>query len=207
MTRRLVVLGAGGHAKVVLATAIAAGFEVVGVLDDDPAKWEQTVLGVPVTGPIRKVTSEEVSVVLGVGDNQSRERLAGLGLRWTSVIHPSALVHPSVEIGSGTVVFAGAVIQPDVVIGEHSIINTGATVDHDCVLGAFVHVAPGVHLSGGVKLGNGVFLGIGSAAIPGVTVGDWTVVGAGGIVVEDLPPGVTAVGVPAKTLYPRESGD
>ena len=99
--------------------------------------------------------------------------------------------------------FAGAVIQPDAILGRHVIINTGATVDHDCRLGDFVHVAPGAHLAGGVRIDPGGFMGIGSVAVPGVHLGTGCVVGAGAVVVRDLLPNVTAIGVPARPTRGR----
>lgn len=200
MTYRVALIGAGGHAKVVLATAQAAGFEVTGLYDDDEARWGTEVLGVPVVGPASRLPAG-APAVLAIGANAARKRLATeLPLSWRTVVHPRATVHDSVRLGEGTVVFAGAVIQPDTTLGAHAIVNTGATVDHDGRLGDFVHLAPGVHLAGGVTVGEGAFLGVNAGVIPGRTIGDWTTVGAGGIVVRDLPPGVTAIGVPARPL-------
>lgn len=201
MSGPLVVLGSGGHAKVVVATAAAAGFDVRSVLDDDRGRWGCEVLGVAVDGPLSRAVELGLPCVIAIGDNRTRRWLAErVGGPWATVVHPSALVHPTVQLGEGTVVFAGAVVQPDTMVGSHTIINTGASVDHDCRLGDFVHVAPGVRLAGDVELGEGVFMGIGSCAIPGVRVGPWAVVGAGAAVVGDLSEGVTAVGVPARPL-------
>ncbi len=198
--RRLLVVGASGHAKVVLATAMAAGWEPAGLLDDDPQKQGRDVLGVRVIGTTadaRKVDAD--AAVLAIGNSATRRELSRrLGLPWGTVVHPQAVIHPTVQLGEGTVVFAGVVVQPDVSIGRHVILNTGATVDHDCVVGAFAHLAPGSHLAGNVTVGEGGFLGIGVVAIPGVRIGEWTTVGAGGVVVRDLPAEVTAVGVPAR---------
>ena len=116
------------------------------------------------------------------------------------MVHPAAWVDLSVELGPGAVVFAGAVIQPRTVVGAHAIVNTAASIDHDCRIGRFAHLAPGVHLAGTVTVGDGAFLGIGTVAIPGVTIGEWTQVGAGAAVVRDLPARVRAVGVPARPL-------
>jgi sugar O-acyltransferase (sialic acid O-acetyltransferase NeuD family) len=197
----VVVIGAGGHGKVVVSTLLAAGIRVPCVLDDDEEKWGSEIFGVPVRGPVSDEVEYGRIAVLGVGQNEERKRLAGaLELDWATVIHPQAWVHPSVHLGAGTVVFAGAIIQPDTVIGRHVIVNTGALIDHDCDVGDYAHVAPGVKLSGGVRLDEGVFLGIGSCVIPGVRVGKWTTVGAGAAVVNDLPSEVTAVGVPARAL-------
>jgi sugar O-acyltransferase (sialic acid O-acetyltransferase NeuD family) len=199
----VVVLGAGGHAKVVIGTLLAAGFRISGAYDDEPSKRGTSVLGVPVVGRLDALVGAGPSAaVIGIGDNRARAAVARRfpDLQWVAVADPQAVVHPSARLGAGTVVFAGAVIQPDAVLGAHVIVNTGATVDHDCVLGDFVHVGPGSHLSGGVRLGDGAFLGIGSAVIPNREVGAWTVVGAGAVVVRDLAGGVTAVGVPARPV-------
>lgn len=192
------VIGAGGHAKVVVATLQAAGRAIAGVLDDDEAKHGRTVLGVPVVGPVERAAGGEA--IVAIGHNAVRKRIAESvpEVRWATVVHPSAVVHPSVRVGAGSVVFAGAVVQPDTHLGRHVIVNTGATIDHDGRVGDYVHVAPGTNLAGDVHLGEGAFLGIGARAVPGVHVGAWTTVGAGAVVVQDLPDGVTAVGVPAR---------
>lgn len=195
------VIGAGGHAKVVIGALLAAGRAVAGVWDDDPAKLGDTLLGVPVLGPTADVSRGATRLaVLAVGDNRARHRLAAsLDLDWVTVIHPRAWVHPSVRLGAGSVVFAGAVVQPDTVVGRHAIVNTGATIDHDCAIGDFAHVAPGVNLSGGVRVGEGTLLGVGSCAVPGARIGAWAVVGAGAVVVDEVPDGATVVGAPARS--------
>jgi sugar O-acyltransferase (sialic acid O-acetyltransferase NeuD family) len=197
------VIGAGGHAKVVVSTMIAAGIGIKAILDDDPGKWGNKLFGVKIDGPISSWDGEEKEpAVLAIGDNSTRMKFARLlgGRMWRIVIHPHTYIHPTVQIGEGTVVFAGAIIQPDVRIGAHCIINSGATIDHDSVIGDYAHVAPGVNLAGNVRLGDGVFLGIGSAVIVGKHVGEWTVVGAGAVVVTDLPAHAVAAGLPAKVI-------
>jgi sugar O-acyltransferase (sialic acid O-acetyltransferase NeuD family) len=201
------VIGAGGHAKVVISTLRAAGLDVVGVYDDDPAKRGQQIAKVPVIGSVAEIHSGTAEAfVIAIGSNALRRQVAERlsFVQWLTVVHPYSYVHESVKVGPGTVVFAGAVIQPDTVIGRHCIINTGATVDHDCSLGDFTHVAPGCHLAGEVALAEGVFMGIGSVAIPGITIGDWTTVGAGGVVVTNLPPQQTAMGVPARVVLSKK---
>ncbi len=201
--RTWVVIGAGGHAAVVVATLQAAGETVRVILDDDPRAWGGEVLGVPVTGPVStSAVRPGEAAVIGIGSNRARRDLASrLPLAWGVAIHPSAIIHPSVEIGEGTVVFAGVILQPRTRVGRHVIVNTAASVDHDGVLEDYVHISPGARLSGNVTVREGALLGVGSAAIPGTTVGAWAVVGGGGAVVADIPDGVTAVGVPAR---PRE---
>lgn len=202
MADSIVVVGGGGHAKVVIAALQTAGTPVARVLDDNSAKWGSDLMGVPVDGPISAEGDQDGSnAILAIGDNKTRSRLAeGLSLDWVTVVHPTAWVHPSASLGVGTLICAGAVIQPDVRIGDHTIINTGATVDHDCEVGNFVHLGPGAVLAGGVRLGHGALVGLGAGVIPGVIVGDWARVGAGAAVTGDVPPGATAVGVPARLL-------
>lgn len=201
MAQELIVVGAGGHAKVVIATARAAGFRVIGAVDDDQARWGSTILGVVISGPVARVLEDrDARAVLAIGNNATRRRLGAAACAWATVVHPSAIVDASVALGAGSVVFAGAIIQPDARLGAHAIVNTGASIDHDCVLGDAVHVAPGARLAGNVALGDEVFFGIGAVAIPGVSVGARTTVGAGAAVVDDLPADVVAAGVPARVL-------
>jgi sugar O-acyltransferase (sialic acid O-acetyltransferase NeuD family) len=197
-----IVVGSGGHAKVVIATARAAGLEITRVVDDDPDRRGTEVLGVPVAWPSTLVLADpDAEVVLAIGNNRVRAQLAAEArCRFVTIVHPRAIVDPTARLGPGTVVFAGAVIQADAVLGAHVIVNTTASIDHDCVLGDFVHIAPGVHLAGNVRLDTGAFLGIGSVATPGVHVGEWTTVGAGAAVIRNLPAGITAAGVPARLI-------
>jgi len=200
---KLYLIGAGGHAKVVLSTILAAGLSVDGLFDDDPQKQGMEIMGIPILGTISDAKrSSPARGILAIGDNRIRYRLAHelLGWEWLTIVHPRAYVHPSAKLGPGTVVFAGAVIQPDAQVGAHVIINTGATVDHDCRIGDFVHLAPGVHLAGNVIVEEGAFVGIGAVAVPKIRVGAWAIVGAGAVVLEDIPPQVTAIGVPARPI-------
>jgi sugar O-acyltransferase (sialic acid O-acetyltransferase NeuD family) len=199
------VIGAGGHAKVVVATLLASGIEVKWILDDDFAKWGARLLGIPIVGPTASLSTLGCKgAVLGIGDNATRRRLAAeLQVEWATVVHPAAWVDPTVQIGRGTVIFAGAIIQADTVVGAHAIINTRASVDHDCIIGDFGHVAPGASLAGSVTVGEGAFLGIGSAAVPLAKIGAWATVGAGAVVLGEVPPGATVVGVPALPLEKR----
>jgi len=206
--RSVAVIGAGGHAKVVISALDAAGYRVEAIFDDDRSRWGAEVLGVKVRGPVAEIENAAPKRgVIAIGDNAARERVAKRfsQTEWLTIVHPAAYVHPSVRLGEGTVVFAGAVIQPDATVGAHAIINTAATVDHDCAIGDFAHIAPGTNLAGGVVVGRGAFLGIGSAVIPYRSVGDWTTVGAGAVVIENLPAAVTAVGVPARQMKLKEN--
>lgn len=201
MTERLLVLGAGGHARVVVSALQDAGRPPQKILDDDSGKWGRKILGIPIDGPIERHGSGADLAIAAFGDNRLRaKKVAESGSRWTTAVHPSAFVHPSASLGEGTVVCAGAVVQPEVVIGAHSIVNTGASVDHDCELGDFAHVAPGARLAGSVRIGAGTLVGIGAVIVPGVVVGEWVRIGAGAAVTGDLPSQCVAVGVPARIL-------
>ncbi|GEM90758.1 hexapeptide transferase [Oceanithermus desulfurans NBRC 100063] len=198
------VIGAGGHGKVVVSTLQERGVEVLGVFDDDAAKWGGRLLGVPVLGGLDLAPeyADRGRFILAIGNNDHRARLAERFARfdWATAVHPAAYVHPSARLRAGVVVFAGAVVQPETVVGAHSIVNTGTTVDHDCEVGSYVHLAPGVHLAGGVAVGSRAMLGVGASVIPGVRIGEGAIVGAGSVVLRDVSPGETVVGMPAKPL-------
>jgi sugar O-acyltransferase (sialic acid O-acetyltransferase NeuD family) len=204
MDKNVTVLGAGGHAKVVVSTLIAANIRINRILDDNPDKWGSHIFDIKITGPLSEIDQTSVGdAVIAIGDNRTRKHIVEKfrHLRWSAAIcHPDAYVHPSVSLGTGTIVFAKAVVQPDAIIGDHCIVNTGSTIDHDCRIGNYVHIAPGVNLAGEVCLEEGVFCGIGGKAITGVRIGKWTIVGAGGVVVNDLPGYSLAVGVPARVI-------
>jgi sugar O-acyltransferase (sialic acid O-acetyltransferase NeuD family) len=199
--REVIVLGAGGHAKVILSILLQAGANVTGIYDDDPAKRGTRVLRVPVLGSISEWhDTKGRRCVIGVGDNATRARIAARfpSADWLTVVHPKAHAHQLARLGAGSMVVAGAVVDPGACVGRHCIINTGATVDQDCVVGNFCHIGPGCALGRAVTLADGVFMGIGSVALHNATIGAWTIVGAGAAVVRDLPDHVVAVGVPAR---------
>jgi sugar O-acyltransferase (sialic acid O-acetyltransferase NeuD family) len=208
---RVVVIGAGGHGKVVVSTLQASGIRVDAVYDDNPERWDSDILGVPVRGPVDELKGAVgVTGVLGVGDNTIRERLSqSLPLDWLTVIHPQAFVHSSARIGEGTVVFAGAVIQPEVVVGRHAIVNTCASIDHDCRVGNFVAVCPGAHLAGAVTVGERCLLGTGCSVIPQIQIASDVIVGAGTVVIRNLPAGCTVVGTAPRyiRLVPNDTVD
>ena len=200
--RKVAVLGGGGHSKVVVDTLLKAGFHIGGIFDDDPKKIGEQILNFYIEGTIEDAYKKGFkNAIIAIGDNRIREKISNkYDFNWVSAIHPHSYVHPSVKIGKGTVIFAGVIIQPDAFIKDHVIINTGASVDHDCFVGNFVHIAPGVHLAGGVKVKKGAFLGISSTVIPNKIVGEWVVVGAGGVVIKDVDDYNKVVGIPAKKL-------
>jgi len=209
---RIAILGAGGHAKVVCdalrrSLVRTHGAEIVGFFDDDRARWGQTLMGVPIHGPIERLPDVPVDrVIVGIGDNAVRRRLAewvaARGYRLVNAIHPTAVIGEDVTIGEGVAIFANVVVNPGSSIGDHVILNTGAIVDHDCQVGDGAHLAPRATLAGGVIVGEGTFVGTSAAIVPYRKVGRWAVIGAGTVVIDDVPDDVVAVGVPAK-FHPK----
>lgn len=201
--RGVIVLGAGGHAKVTISTLKAAGWNVTAAYDDAPSRIGTSVYGVPVVGPIAQAESlvPGTCAVIAIGSPQVRRQLAErFGFEWIPVIHPHAYVDPTVQLEEGALVFAGAVVQPETVLGRHAIVNTSASIDHDGRIGQFVNISPGVHLSGNVTVGAEGMIGIGASVLQGLTIGAGTVVGGGAAVIRDLPERVVAVGCPARVI-------
>ena len=203
MTKGNLIIGAGGHGKVIADIMLCQGMRILGFLDDNPPVIGQQIFGFPVLGNGKKLADFDLDgVIVGIGDNTIRRAIVqrmelDYTPPWITVLHPKATVANSVQIGVGTVIMAGAVVNPDTVLGKHTIINTGSTVDHDCLIGDFVHIAPGVHLAGGVRVGELTLIGIGATVIPYCSIGAGATVGAGAVVVRDIPDGVTAKGIPA----------
>lgn len=197
---RLLIVGAGGHAKVIADAAIRAGMDVVGAVGE--ADGVQSLLGVPVHSSPDEVVAD--AFIIGIGDNRARmrafDRYIETGMTPVSVVHPSAVIAAGARIGAGSFIAAGAIVNVDAAIGENTILNTGCTVDHDCVVGSHCLVGPGAGLCGTVTMGEGVLLGAGACVTPGVRIGAWSVIGAGAAVVADVPADATYGGVPARRI-------
>ncbi|MBV1874437.1 MAG: acetyltransferase [Gammaproteobacteria bacterium] len=201
----LLIVGAGGHGKVVAETAELLGLWGSVVFADDKFPQLTSIGKWPVVSSTNLLDLDKkgfTDFVVAVGDNKARLQIQrgflNSALTPVSIAHPSAIISPTVKLGAGTVVFANAVINADTVVGEACIINTAASVDHDCVLGDGVHVSPGAHLAGKVNVGSGSWLGIGASVIQCINIGQNVIVGAGAAVVSDIPDGATAKGVPAR---------
>ena len=208
MSLGIVVIGARGHAKVVIEILREMGERVdvcVGA-DDSPNEC----IGVKVLkgdGNLRRLRAEGYErAFIAIGANPIRERLAGVaagvGFELVSAVHPRAVVSPTAQLGRGVAVMAGVVVNAESLIEDLAIINTGSTVDHDCRIGRAAHVSPQCALAGGVVVGAGTFLGVGCKVIPGVRIGNYATIGAGAVVVSDIANGVTAMGVPARPATP-----
>lgn len=205
-----VIFGAGGHGRVILDILNQTpGTAVIGFLDSNPELRGSTVEGLPVLGGMEQVaalfqTHPGFGAVVAIGDNAARaemaDRLRALGVPLLVARHPQATVGPTVKVGSNVVICAGAVVCTNVTLSDDVIINTGAIVDHECAIGRAAHVAPGVRLAGRVTVREGAFVGIGSTVIQNLVVNRWATVGAGAVVIRDVPEAVTVVGVPANAI-------
>ncbi len=206
-TPQAYVIGAGGHAKVVISALRDCGYEIVALFDDNPTLWNQPFAGVPVVGAIDSLSAHPpLPTVIAIGNNAIRKSIAQrLEFLPLTVVHPRAFVDSTATLGPGTVVMSGAVVQADATVGGHAIINTSASIDHDCRIGDFAHIGPGCHLAGEVRLGSEGFMGAGAVAIPGVRMGSGCTLGAGSVVTNDIPSQATAVGVPARVLPQRRA--
>lgn len=206
----LLVFGSGGHAKVVIDAAEKQGFRKILVADDAEKNWGTQLMGYRVLGGREALLrlAGRPSAIVAVGDNRARVLIAAWleehGFSLATVIHPSVQLGRGVSIGRGSLLVAGAIVNSDAVIGANVIVNTAATVDHDCVVSDGVHLAPGVHLCGDVQVGAGSLLGVGAVAIPCVKIGCRCVIGAGAVVLKDIPDEARVAGVPARSLQQTE---
>ena len=205
----VILVGAGGHGKVVLdILQCMGGHRVVGFLDADPQLHGTQIAGVPVLGGINqllKIRQQKIrSALIAIGDNRVRQQYAkeaqDSGFELITAIHPRATIAKSATIGKNVVIAAGAVICTEARIGDSTIINTSAVIDHECVIGQAVHVAPGALLAGRVMVEDLAFIGMGAKIIQCLTIGDHATVGAGAVVRADVKAGATVVGVPARQI-------
>lgn len=204
--KRLAILGASGHGKVVADTAECSGWQIIEFFDD---AWPQmsSLGGWPVIGKTEDLIGRVVEydgVLVAIGNNRVRQQklqqLKSAGAYLPVLVHPSAVISRYANIGAGTVVFASAVVNAYALIGEGAILNTGCSVDHDCVLGDCVHVSPGARLAGSVNVGEGSWIGIGACVRQVINIGANVLIGAGAAVVCDISDNMIATGVPARTV-------
>lgn len=208
----IIGLGAGGHARSLLEALRSAGeFEVVALLDDDPARVGGEVLGVPVRAAdaaLERLRREGVGhAFVGIGGvtrpdgrRAAFERLAAAGYALPPVVHASAVVSPWARLGAGAQVLAGAIVNAAATLADGAIVNTAAVVEHDCAVGRGAHVAPRATLGGHVTVGDGAHVGMGAVVAEGRSIGAAAFVAAGAVVVADVPAGARVAGVPARPL-------
>jgi UDP-N-acetylbacillosamine N-acetyltransferase len=217
MRTKLVIWGAGGHALVVADIIRLNGdYEIVGFLDDVNLQRHNTELyGATILGGQEQLDSLRRKgvrhLIFGFGHCKARltltEFVRAKGFSLATAIHPKAIVATDAFIGAGTVIAAGAIINPGSKIGENAIVNTAASVDHECFVDDGAHVGPGARLAGRVVVERAAWIGVGAIAIDGVRIGANSLIGAGGVVVNDIPEGVVAYGNPAKVVRKVEVVD
>lgn len=205
--RKLIIIGASGHGRVVADIAKKNGYEDIAFLDDN---CELRSCGAyPVLGTSEDVMKhKDADFIVAIGNAKSRERIQRqieTFVHITTLIHPDVVVSDDAVLGIGTVIMAGAVINPGVIIGRGCIINTCSSVDHDCQIGDFVHISVGAHIAGAVVVGNSTWVGIGATVTNNVNICKNCMIGAGAVVIKDIGEEGIYVGVPAERIAGSEN--
>lgn len=198
MKENVIIIGAGGHAKVVIDCIEQENkYEVSSVADD--VYDNRSILHFKVIKKEKNYVNQ--NAIIAIGNGATRKSIAQeLQSNFVTTIHPTAVISNYAKIGKGCQVFASAVVNAGATVGQHVIINTGAIVEHDCWIGDYVHLSPNCCLGGNVTVGAGTHIGIGATVIQGITIGANVIVGAGAVVVSNIPDNCTAVGIPAKPI-------
>ncbi|MEH7609677.1 acetyltransferase [Gottfriedia acidiceleris] len=202
---KIIIVGNGGHSKVIQEMAYSLNHEIIAILDDKytiEVRDNDVVFG-PVNA-IKKYLYDQVKVIIAIGNNELRNKIVNLlninRDQYLSIIHPTAIVSPSAIIGNGTVVMPRTVINAEAKIGDHCIINTSSVVEHDNTIGDYSHISPNATLTGNVEIDVGVHIGAAATIIPSIKIGKWSVIGAGSTVLKNIPACSCAVGSPAKVI-------
>ncbi|MBE6903411.1 MAG: acetyltransferase [Ruminococcaceae bacterium] len=198
----VIIIGTGGHAKVIADIVLCSGDNLVGFLTSDCDK--DTFIEKPILKDDKVYTEyKDCYFIIAIGDPNARERISNsmAGVKWYTAIHPSSIISAiNTSVGEGTAVMANAVINPFAKIGNHCIINTHSTVEHDNVIEDFSHISVGAKLAGDVKIGKGTSVGIGATVSNGISICEDCIIGAGAVVVKSIEASGTYVGVPAKKI-------
>lgn len=199
--KKLAIIGASGHGKVIADIAVKNEYKEIVFLDDNPKVQE--CAGFRVVGTLEDIDKyPDYDVIVAIGNASIRKKIhKKVGEdRLTTLIHPHSVISRRVTIGKGTVVMAGAIVNSDTKIGEGCIINTGASVDHDCSIGDFVHVSVGAHVAGTVTVGNGTWVGAGATVSNNIEICEVCMIGAGALVIKNIKENGTYIGVPVKKM-------
>ena len=204
MSKDVIIIGAGGHAKVIADIIYKSGDNLIGFLDDNLAnKGKEIYLGKKVLGTTKDIENYNKNYfIIGIGNNSIRKKINNENnLKLYTAIHPSAIIAQDVKIGTGSVIMAGVVINPGTVIGKNCIINTCSSLDHDNLLEDYVHISPGAHLAGTVTIKEGTWICTGAIVKNNITIGKNNIIGAGGVVIKDIiEENGTYIGVPARRI-------
>ena len=196
---RLIIIGAGGHGKVIADAALKNGYTNICYIDDHATG---DVMGFPIIGTsadIERLNDGSTDFIIGIGNNAIRKTVAEkYNVNWVSIVHPSAQIAFNAEIGKGTVIMANAVVNVCATVGEHCIINTGAIVEHDNVIENYAHISPNVALGGTVRIGSLTHVGIGAPVKNNTEICSDCTIGAGAVVVKNIKEPGTYVGVPIR---------
>lgn len=203
MNRKVVIIGAGGHAKVIADIVEKSKDILVGFLDDNIEKGKNVICNYKVIGKIEecleiKKQNNNIEFIIGIGSNEIRKEIVNkYRLKYYTALHPSAQIGLDVKIEKGTVVMANACINSGVKIGQHSIINTGAIIEHDNIIENYVHISPNVALGGTVKIGENTHVGISAVVKNNISICSDSTIGAGAVVVNNIEEGGIYIGIPA----------
>ncbi|OCA87868.1 sugar acetyltransferase [Bacillus sp. FJAT-27225] len=210
MAKSVLILGAGGHAKVLIEILKQTGTPIIGITAPHNVENGRHLMDIPIIGDdeeVLKFQPADIDLVNGIGsvaENRIRravfERFTSLGYSFPPLVHPSAVIASDATLYEGAQIMAGAIIQPDSTIGRNAIVNTKASVDHDCIIGDHVHIAPGATISGTVTIGSNVHVGTGATIINNVVIGTDSFIAAGAVVTRSIANGVKVRGVPAKEV-------
>ena len=208
----LVILGSGGHARVLISLLRLQGRAIHALLDDDPAKLGTTLSDLTITGSLETLNTfspDSVELVNAIGSAHRPtarqaiyETYSAMGYRFATLIHPAATIAPQAVIEQGAQIMAGAIVQANATVQHNCLINTSASIDHDTTVGAHTHIASGATICGGVTIGPGCHIGAGATVVQGVTLGQGVVVGAGATVIHNIPARQVVVGTPARAISP-----
>jgi UDP-perosamine 4-acetyltransferase len=207
--KRIIIIGGGGHAKVVIDAISSSGLYRIEGICDPRLRAGSKVAGIPVLGGDEYLDAAKggsLYLALGLGTIRASRKRKGLYERYCgrfkfpAIIHKNALVAKSAAYGNGVQIMAGTIVQPDAAIGENVIINTGSIIEHDCRIAPHSHISIGAILGGGVEVGERSHVGMGARILQGVKVGKHATVGAGAVVTKDVPDGATVCGVPARVV-------
>lgn len=206
-SKNIIIVGAGGHARVVIDAAENVGLNILGIIDIEYKNQNENILGYDVLGDfsvIERYDCKDVMVMIAIGDNKLRSqyfyRAKKLGFFLPAIVHPTAIVSKHANLGMGVFINAGVIINAKVVVNNDTIINTAAIVDHEVLIGEHCHIGPGVKIAGRVQIGNYAFIGIGTNIIDKTIIGEDVIVGAGSVIIKNIESNSTVVGVPGKKI-------